>query len=101
MNNNVTALFEIAEVTDTRVVLLDADDGCTITNDAAAAIAALQKCVPGGLKQRRIYYRDTCGRFDELLVRDGRFAGFRPCTEGQQTSLRRGFDDAPGGQGNR
>jgi hypothetical protein len=47
----------------------------TVTNDAEAVIADLvrDKWLPEG---DRVVYRDTEGQWDELLVKDGRFAGF-------------------------
>ena len=48
----------------------------TITNDAEAVIADLARW-PGLLDGKRVIYRDTVGRWDELVVRDRQFAGFR------------------------
>ncbi len=38
-------------------------------------------------ERRKVYYRDTDGRFDELKVNAGAFVGFAPCSEGQQTAF--------------
>lgn len=58
-----------------------------VTNDADAVIAWLAANLEGGIGKRKVYYRDTDGRFDELKVNAGAFAGFAPCSEGQQTTL--------------
>jgi hypothetical protein len=56
--------------------LIDQDDGRSVTNDAALVIADLvQKGYD--LSSTRVLYRDTQGVWDELLTRDGSFAGFR------------------------
>ena len=49
----------------------------TITNDAEYVVKALVAAgnLPPG---RRLFYIDTDGQKDELLVKDGRFAGFAP-----------------------
>ena len=49
----------------------------TVTNDAEAVVEELVSagCLPPG---RRLLYIDSEGRKDELLVEDGRFAGFSP-----------------------
>jgi hypothetical protein len=46
----------------------------TITNDAEAVVADLASSLEG----RRLFYVDTEGRVDELLVAGGKFAGFAP-----------------------
>lgn len=50
------------------------DEHLTITNDAEGVVAR----VAPELKGRRLLYYDSQDDLDELLVRDGRFAGFRP-----------------------
>ncbi len=44
----------------------------TVTNDAAAVVAELAPVLGG----RRLFYIDSSGRLDELIVEAGRFAGF-------------------------
>ena len=48
----------------------------TVTNDAEAVVEYLQthRLLEGN---RRLLYRDSEGMWDEILVNDGRFAGFR------------------------
>lgn len=77
------ATFKIAFVTDTLVLLIDQDGERSVTNDAQGVIDRLKADI-GELGQRRIYYRDTAGRFDELRVVDGCFQGFAPCSSHQQ-----------------
>lgn len=51
--------------------------GMSITNDAEAVLAHLVG--HGALTEgRRLMYYDSDGNLDEILVHDGRFAGFRP-----------------------
>ena len=84
---DVRATFEIALQTDTNLILIDLDQGASVTSDADAVIAWLAANLEGGIGKRKVYYRDTDGRFDELKVNAGTFAGFAPCSEGQQTAL--------------
>ncbi len=56
------------------VLVVDQDRGMSVTNDAEAVIADLAAL--GVLAGRRVLYRDTDGRWDELVVSDGAFAGF-------------------------
>lgn len=46
----------------------------TITNDAEAVVDEVAPMLAG----RRLFYVDTEGRVDELLVVEGKFAGFAP-----------------------
>lgn len=45
----------------------------TVTNDAEAVVAEISPILRG----RRLFYYDSTGQLDELLVLEGRFAGFR------------------------
>jgi hypothetical protein len=82
------AEFEIVAVNDLFIVLVDLDRGVSVTNDAARVIEEVQQRVSGGIGRRPVYYRDTMGRFDRLLVDgDGCFCGFAPCSDGQQRQL--------------
>lgn len=53
------------------------NDHRSVTNDAEKVVADLVASgdLPPG---RRLFYYDSEGQLDELLVRDGKFAGFRP-----------------------
>lgn len=80
------ATFEIRRISDTFIVLIDRDNGSrSVTNDAPWVIDQIQAVVPGGIGKRRVYYRDSSGRYDEMVLNDkGRFKRFAPCTEDQQ-----------------
>ena len=72
-----TPRFEIVE--DTADCLLIRDIGpwdryASITNGAEEVVAALAPMLRG----RRLEYYDSLGNRDQLLVREGRFAGFAP-----------------------
>lgn len=84
---DVRATFEVVLQTDTHLLLIDLDHGASITNDADAVITWLDANLEGGIGKRKVYYRDSDGRFDELKVNAGAFAGFAPCSEGQQFAL--------------
>lgn len=47
----------------------------SVTNDAEWVVAKMRSF---GLGSRRLFYYDSMGSLDELLVRDGRFVGFAP-----------------------
>lgn len=49
------------------------DKHLTITNDAEQVV----KDLAIGLNGRKLYYYDSDGMMDELLVKDGKFAGFK------------------------
>lgn len=58
------------------------DQRLTITNDAEHVVAEL--AAKGRLNNgRRLFYVDSDGQKDELLVKDGRFNGFAPGPRGQ------------------
>jgi hypothetical protein len=63
----------------------------TITNDAEAVVAD----VAGELNGRRLFYVDTEGRVDELLVAGGKFAGFAPGWPNLAAALEALRDPAP------
>lgn len=81
------AAYRLARITDTFALILDLDHDCSVNNDAAAVIARLDATLPHGIGLRRVYYRDTTGRFDELLTQGGHFRGFRLCTDSQQVGF--------------
>lgn len=80
------AIYKVALVSDTLVVIIDQDGPRSITNDAQGVIDRLTAEL-GDLGRRRVYYRDTMGRFDEIRVEGGRFTGFAPCSEHQQEAF--------------
>lgn len=79
--------YYVAEITDTRIIVVDRDEGRSVTNDAENVVRQLGDSIEGGVGRRKIYYRDTDGRFDELVAEGDRFVRFRPCTDGQQHQL--------------
>lgn len=68
--------YTIVKVESDAVFLVDNDDGRSVTNDAEAVVSSvLQK-----LGNRRIFYRDTMGVWDELVHDGKRFTDFRAGT---------------------
>lgn len=80
--------YEIVVCTDTTIVIVDLDVGKSVTNDAPNVIRRLDDSLPGGIGKRKVFYRDSDKRYDEMVVSGGRFVRFAPCTEGQQQSLK-------------
>lgn len=75
------ARWTIDVIEDDRMIIRDIghDTGCpTITNDAAAVVAYVvgKKFLDRPVGQRRLFYRDSEGELAELVVEQGRFAGF-------------------------
>lgn len=81
------AQYDLVMATDLHILILDLDQGRSVTNDADSVVRRVDAQL-GSIGRRRLFYRDTTGRFDELVVRDGRFVGFRPCSEQQQAIFR-------------
>ncbi len=73
------------------MMLLITDDEAvglpSITNSAAQVIADLSART-GGVGARRVYYRDSIGRFDELCHKNGVFERFAPCSPSQQEAFK-------------
>lgn len=70
------ARFTIIAETPSCVIIRDIgpwDEFMTVTNDAESVVAQLAVLVHG----RRLFYIDSEGDLDELLIDDRRFAGFR------------------------
>lgn len=89
MEDSVDSSFEVAIVNDISIVLIDLDKGKSVTNNAYNVVKLLNKDIPGGIKNRRVYYRDSMGRYDQILTYHGIFVGFAPCTDQQQEHLSR------------
>lgn len=71
------ASFAVVEDTEELLCIRDTGDHSkqlTITNDAEYVVQRLAR----RLKGRRLEYYDTMGERDQLLVEDGKFAGFAP-----------------------
>jgi hypothetical protein len=73
------AHFGIEHEDDDKVVLRDIgpwDRNRTITNDAEHVV----EYVAHRLRGRRLFYYDSEGEYGELVVADGKFAGFAPAS---------------------
>lgn len=74
--------FAIAQTTDEYILLVDLvnleeNAGCkSLTNDVEAVVPFINAIHVGGIGTRALYYRDSDGRFDEILTDNGHFAGF-------------------------
>ena len=82
------AKYTIQAINDLLVVITDDldEDSPSVTNSAGAVIQDLNSKV-GGLGSRRVYYRDSIKRYDELRHENGCFVGFAPCKPAQQDFL--------------
>lgn len=74
--------YEIVLIEDDRVFIVDLDQGKSVTNDAENVWREVQSNFPG----RRLIYRDTMNRWDEIVGSiDDRFGfvsvNFRPYSE--------------------
>ncbi len=76
--------FEIVHVSDTMILIKDLSIGRSVTNDAMNVVACLNKIIPGGIRARAVYYQDSDGRFDRIVIKNGVFDGFIACTVSQQ-----------------
>ena len=82
--------FDVAFIDDISIILVDLDIGKPITNNAYNIIKILNSIIlPDGIRTRRVYYRDTMGRFDQIKTFNGIFTGFAPCTPTQQEFLKK------------
>lgn len=75
--------YQIIRITDTLVLLKDLDQGATITNYPSETLNHLSQ--NRSIKGKRIFYRDTVGRYDEIVHDRGVFRCFRPGTPAQQS----------------
>lgn len=69
------ARFFVSDANPERVLIVDVgpwSEHPTITNDAEGVVADM---VPH-LNGRRLYYQDSEGDVDELVIKDGKFEGF-------------------------
>jgi hypothetical protein len=62
------------------ICVTDLDRGRTVTTDADRVIDDLVEC-HGSLVGKRVIYRDSMGVWDEIVVSDDRFTGFRSVGE--------------------
>lgn len=73
MRNKCRSSFDIVEVSDEIVFIVDNDIGCSVTNDAENVVELVAQIHPN----KRIVYCDTDGCWDELVHTDGVFANFK------------------------
>lgn len=71
--------YRIAKETDSYIYIEDLDLGNrSVTNDAELVVMDLFP----RLKGRRLLYKDSMGEVDEILIKNGQFAGFAPWRKG-------------------
>lgn len=73
------ASYSVVNESDEFVVIVDIgpwDQFSTVTNDAEAVVEELI----GMLAGRKLFYYDSEYEFCELVIKDGKFAGFDPTT---------------------
>lgn len=80
------AEYELVMLTDMFILILDQDGARSVTNDAARVVRDIDQKL-GGIGKRSLFYRDSAGHFDQLLVKNGHFDGFAPCSEHQQQAF--------------
>lgn len=66
-------------ITDEFVYLEDSGQGMSITNDVENIVQKLQ--IQWHLKNRRIYYKDSFGDIDEIVLKDGKFSHFQTASD--------------------
>ena len=81
------AKYSIKAVNDLMVIIFDDKSTPSVSESADAVIQDLNTKV-GGLGLRRVYYRDSVGRFDELRHSNGVFTGFAACKPSQQEAFK-------------
>lgn len=72
------AKFEIVENLPDRLVIRDLNGGMSITNDAEWVVEQLVDESFPGPKNRRLFYYDSVGDLDELVIVMGKFYAFEP-----------------------
>ncbi len=68
------SVFCVDHIKEDVVHIRDLDVGMSVTNDAENVVEYLYN----RFGNRRFFYRDTMGRWDELVHEHGKFTGFRP-----------------------
>jgi len=81
------AKYSIKAVNDLMVIIYDDKCSPSVSESAGAVIKDLNTQV-GSLGSRRVYYRDSVGRVDELCHSNGVFTGFAACKPSQQESFK-------------
>lgn len=83
----VHSKFTVPVIDDDFVILIDCDDGRSVTNDAENVIRWLDEHLETGLSQRKVYYRDTIGKYAELVHENATFDSFSPCPSHVELAL--------------
>lgn len=85
----IRASFILADKNDSEVIIADLGEGhsTSVTDDVEAVVDLLQSSLPGGIGERRLFYRDTGRVFTEIMLKNGEFFEFAPCTEEQQAEF--------------
>lgn len=65
-------------ITEDLIYLEDSGEGRSLTNNAESVLRQLHFEL-GGLKNRRVFYKDTLNDIDEMVIKDGVFSHFRSC----------------------
>jgi hypothetical protein len=94
--NAMRCKFEVVKIERAYVVIRDigGTDCMTVTNDAEAAVAELRKSelLPPG---RRLFYYDSLGDLDEIIVNDRGFVGFKVLPVGFDPSTVQAMEVGP------
>lgn len=74
--SGLRAEWELVSSDERRIIIRDVGHrrAKSVTNDVANVVADLLPALRG----RRLFYFDSDEQLDEILVRDGKFAGFAP-----------------------
>ena len=78
------ANYTVLQVDLDRILLQDIgpwDEYPTVTNDVRLVVRDMAHLYGRALAGRKLYYIDSDGRTDRIVVRNGRFAGFEPANE--------------------
>lgn len=73
----IAAKYRFVKVDHDRAFIEDVGEGKSVTNDAESVVKSVVEHFPG----KRVIYKDTTGRWDELKHKGGTFTGFTPYTE--------------------
>jgi hypothetical protein len=87
-NKQPRATFAVYRTAADFIAVIDQDAGVSITNDAAAVVTYL---LAEYGSDRRFFYRDTMGRWDELLHDGHRFTDFAPLSDAQRLAIGAGL----------
>lgn len=88
-NSSSLAGYSVVMVSDLYVLISDNQHPGkeTLTKSAKQVIADLERNI-GKLGGRRLFYRDSVNRYDEILHKDGKLCGFAPGSAAQQDFFR-------------